>query len=120
MTAKTRRTPAKTAAAPAAPRPKLVNAEKAGTELLADKVAAGLITESSARDILTIGFPFVVRTIANWRREGMSADTITEEFTHRAAKAKRLGRNLAEASAEFYLAVWKGMQEDLAVFVKQV
>jgi hypothetical protein len=102
-----------------APRPQLVNARRAGTELLATKVVAGHITEGTAREILTIGFPFVTRTIANWRREGMSADRITEEFDRRASVAKSRGRNLAEASAEFYAAVWTGMQEDLAVFLAQ-
>lgn len=102
-----------------AARPQLAHAQQAGLELLADKVAAGLITESSARDVFAFGFPFVTQQIANWRREGMSEDAITEEFARRSADAKRRGRNLAQAAAEFYAAVWTGMRQDLAVWMQQ-
>lgn len=100
-----------------ATRPLLVNAERAGLELLADKVAAGLISESAARDVFAFGFPFITRQIADWRRERVSAEFITEEFDRRAATAKARGRTLSQAAAEFYAAVWKGMQKDLAAFL---
>jgi len=95
-------------------RPQLVNAQRAGLELLADKVVEGLITEDDAQELYTVGFRFITRTIANWRREGMSAEHITQSFEDRAATAKARGRTLSQASAEFYAAVWKGMQQDLA------
>lgn len=96
------------------PRPLLACAERAGREFLERKTAEHVITRSTAYVLHTIGFPFIVRTIAAMRQSGMTEQDITDWLATEAAAAATTGQPLAQIGAEFYAAVWNGMLDDQA------
>lgn len=101
------------------PRPTMIHAHRAAEELLAQKVADGSLTESAALDMASVGFTVTTRILADLRRrDGLSERAITDAFQARLDKAEAAHDVRNAISAEFALAVWSGMQRDLAEWMK--
>lgn len=101
------------------PRPALVHAHRAAEELLARKVADGSMTESTALDMASVGFTLTTRILADLRRsQGLSARAITDALRARLDRAEAAHDVRSAISDEFALAVWDGMQRDLAEWMK--
>lgn len=102
----------------------LTSAKEAARTLLNRKVREGVMSRSEANKFLAVSVPYATKMLGEWRREGRSAEWITDTFQAKRADAERAGllannRVLERAakgrlmSAELFLAVWAGMQEDL-------
>lgn len=102
------------------PRPALAHAHRAAEEMLARKVADDSLTQSAALDMATTGFTVTTRVLADLRRsQGLSERAITESFQARLDKAEAAGDTRSAVAAEFALAVWDGMQRDLAEWMAE-
>lgn len=109
-------------------KPKMDHSERAARDLLNLKVREGLIDRPNANQILKVGLPFVRMMLARWRREGTSPQWLTDKFQSKLTEAKEqyaaAGNDFAKhrallgiVGAEMYLAVWAGLQADLAQFI---
>lgn len=88
-------------------------ARRAADELLARKVADGSMNQATA-GAMAVAFNVTTSTLADLRRSGMSEAAITDAYLDRLAQARRLGDVRSVIAAEFTLAVWGGLQDDLA------
>ena len=95
----------------------LAHARAAADELLARKVYEGM-TPEVAMNMATAGFTVTTRTLADLRRDGLSEDQITDAFRAKLVQARDAGDVKGETAAEFALAVWSGMQADLAAYLR--
>jgi hypothetical protein len=100
------------------PRPLLANAHEAAEDYLMRKVAAGDVASDVAKDMVTTGFTVATRILSELRtRDGLSEDAITSAFQRRLDRARAVGDHQRVIAAEFTLAVWDGMQRDLAAYL---
>jgi hypothetical protein len=100
------------------PRPLLAHAHEEADAYLMRKVLSGDIEPEVAKGLRTDGFLVATRTLSDLRnRDGLSAQAITDAFQRRLdrAHANHDGRSIV--AAEFALAVWDGMQRDLAEYL---
>lgn len=108
-------------------KPKMDASERAARDLLNRKVREGITDRRNANQVLKMGLPFVRTMLATWRRQGVSPQWLTDKFQAKLTEAKTrqsaaTGRHavqsatLAVMTAEMYLAIWAGMQEDLGRF----
>lgn len=96
-------------------RPALTHAREAGAEYLARRVADKSVTPAAAEGMLSIGFTVTARTLSDLRvKNGMSEQDITDAFRARLESAEADGDPQRAIAAEFALAIWDGMQRDLA------
>jgi hypothetical protein len=111
-------------------KPKLEASERAARDLLNRKVREGIVDRRNANEILKTGLPFVQHMLAQWRREGTDPQWITDWFQRKhadseqqyAAATNPLAQRMAltrVVCAEMYLAVWAGMQADMAAYVNE-
>lgn len=100
------------------PRPMLTNAHEAAEELLIRKVEAGDMTPDVAKDMATTGFTAATRVLSELRTRGMSEQCITESFQRQLDRARVADDVQRVIAAEFSLAVWDGMQRDLAAYLR--
>lgn len=100
------------------PRPMLANAHEAAEEYLMSKVVAGDMAPGVAKAMATDGFTAVTRALSELRKEGVSEQCITESFQRQLDRARADGDTQRVISAEFTLAVWDGMQRDLAAYLR--
>jgi hypothetical protein len=115
-----------------APKPLLDAATEAARAYLDRKVLTGITTRSDADKLLTFSVPFVSRMVADLRRGGSSPEWITAAFESKRAEAEQAYRHAHLGSAaeraargrmltaELYLAIWAGMQEDLHRFTESL
>lgn len=103
---------------PTEARPMLAHAREAAEELLMRKVAEGAIAPDTALDMGTTGFNVTTRVLADLRRQGVSEQCIVESFQRKPEKALEAGDGKRVTAAEFTLAVWDGMQRDLAEYLR--
>lgn len=101
-----------------APRPSLAHAREAADGLLLRKVTDGEMTVDAAAGMAATGFTVATRVLADLRRQGVSAERITDSFRRKVEQAKAAGDNRAVLAGEFTLAVWDGMQADLAAYLR--
>lgn len=71
-----------------------------------------------AKALATEGFTAATRTLSELRKQGVSEDVITESFQRQLDRARADGDTQRVISAEFTLAVWDGMQRDLAAYLR--
>lgn len=103
------------------PRPLLAKACEAADDYLMGKVADGSLSPAVAEGLATAGFTVATRILADLRaRDGLSETAITESFQRRLDEARATGDVQRAVSAEYTLAIWAGMQEDLADFLSSV
>lgn len=96
----------------------LAHARKAAEEMLESRVADGSLSPLAAQGMLSASFALATQTIADLRvKEGMSEQAITDAFQARLDKAEDDGDPRRALVAEFTLAVWGGMQADLAAWL---
>lgn len=100
------------------PRPMLTNAHEAAEELLIRKVAAGDMTPDVAKTMATTGFTSATRILSELRTQGMSEQRITDAFQRQLDAARAAGDVQRIVAAEFSLAIWDGMQRDLAAYLR--
>lgn len=100
------------------PKPTLTKAFWAANRLVMGKIMDGAMSKQDADELMSGGFTLAVRTLADLRtREGLSEQDITDGFERQIAKAKETGDGVALLTAEFTLAVWGGMRDDLADYL---
>ncbi|WP_086559931.1 hypothetical protein [Streptomyces africanus] len=99
------------------PRPMLANAHEAAEEYLMRKVAAGDMEPDVAKALATTGFTAATRILSELRKQGVGEQSITESFQRQLDRARADGDVQRVIAAEFTLAVWDGMQRDLAEYL---
>lgn len=99
------------------PRPLLANAHEAAEEYLTRKVVAGDMALEVADGLATAGFLAATRTLSALRKDGVGADKITAAFERQRARGYADQDTHRIVAAEFTLAVWDGMQRDLAEYL---
>jgi hypothetical protein len=96
----------------------LANAREAADEYLARKVADGTMAPDVAADLATIGFTVATRTLSYMRtRDGLSEQAITDGFQRQLDTARAAGDVQRVIAAGYTLAIWGGMQRDLAAWL---
>lgn len=99
-------------------KPTLTKAFWAANRLVMRRLWDGSLNERDADELMSGGFTLAVRTLADLRtREGLAEQDITDGFERQVAKAKETGDGVALLTAEFTLAVWGGMRDDLADYL---
>lgn len=102
-------------------RPLLAEARKAGDDFLAGMLADGRLSVEAASGLATTGFTVTTRILADLRaRDGLSEQAIVDAFERRLDQARRAGDTQRVISAGYTLAVWDGMQRDLAAYLRDV
>lgn len=96
------------------PQPELTHARQAADELLLRMVADGSMSPGAAQGMATTGFAAVTRFLAGLHRRRLSAEWITKMLRDQLSEAQADGDRRRINSDEFALAVWGGMQRDLA------
>lgn len=110
--------------------PKLDHSERAARDFLNRKVREGLIDRRTANDVMRAGLPLVRTMLAQWRREGVSGQWLTEKFQSKQTEARQrydaatsdIGRRMATlgvVTAEMYSVVWAGLQADLGQYLAE-
>jgi hypothetical protein len=100
------------------PRPLLAHAHEAADAYLMRKVMDGAMEPDVAKGMATDGFLVATRTLSDLRnRDGLSAQAITDAFQRRLDRAQTARDDRSVIAAEFALAVWGGMQRDLAEYL---
>ncbi|WP_030248303.1 hypothetical protein [Streptomyces sp. NRRL S-455] len=101
------------------PRPLLAHAHEEADAYLMRKAMEGSMTPGVAKDMATTGFTAVTRTLSYLRtRDGLSEQAIVDSFQRQLGKAREAGDEQRVIAAEFTLAVWDGMQRDLAEYLR--
>lgn len=114
----------------AAVKPKMDASERAARDLLNRKIREGVIDRRNANQVVKMGLPFVRAMLATWRKQGTSPQWLTDKFQAKLTEAKTRqaaatgkyavqSAALAVITAEMYLAIWAGMQEDLGRFTAE-
>lgn len=100
-------------------RPLLAEARRAGDAFLADMLANDRLSAEAAAGLATAGFTVTTRVLADMRvKDGLGAQAITDAWVRRLDKARRAGDARSVISAGYALAVWDGMQRDLAAYMR--
>ncbi|MFD8226892.1 hypothetical protein ACFV16_22275 [Streptomyces massasporeus] len=103
------------------PRPLLAHAHEAADEYLMRKVMDGSMEPGVAKGMATNGFLVTTRILSELRtRDGLSEQAITDAFQSRLDRARTHWDVRSVIAAEFALAVWDGMQRDLAEYLRSV
>lgn len=92
----------------------LSHARAAAHEFLARKVYEGVMNPATSDAMAARGFASTTSTLADLRKSGMSEADITTAYLDRLAEARRTNDARGVIAAEYTLAVWSGMQDDLA------
>jgi hypothetical protein len=111
-------------------KPTMDASQRAARDLLNRKVREGIIDRRNANQVIKTGLPFVRTMLATWRRQGTSPQWLTDKFQAKLTEAKAQqeaatgkyavqSAALAVITAEMYLAIWAGMQEDLGQFTAE-
>lgn len=95
----------------------LTRARAAAGAALERMVADGVMTAGTADAMATGGFTVATRVLSELYASGLRAECITEAFERGLNRARTAGNQRDVNSYEFTLAVWGGMQEDLAAYL---
>lgn len=102
-------------------RPLLAEARRAGDAFLADMLADGHLSTEAAAGLATVGFTATTRVLADLRvKDGLGEQAITDAWERRLDKARRAGDARSVIAAGYTLAVWDGMQRDLAAYLREI
>lgn len=99
-------------------RPMLTNAHEEADAYLMRKVAAGDMEPDVAKALATTGFIAATRILSELRKQGVGEQSIAESFQRQLDRARRDDDVQRVIAAEFTLAVWDGMQRDLAAYLR--
>lgn len=99
------------------PRPLLAKAREAAEELLMRKVAEGSMAPDIAKHMATTGFTVATRILSGLCRDGVSGQRIVKSFQAKLDQARSAGDTRRVIAAEYTLAIWDGMQRDLAAYL---
>lgn len=81
-------------------------------------VSEGAMTAGTAGAMAGAGFLSAVRTLSELYAAGVDKDCITTAFENDLRRAREAGDQQLINAGEFTLAVWGGMQEDLAAHLR--
>lgn len=98
-------------------RPLLAKARQAADNYLMQQVARGRMTPTVAGNLATLGFTTATSVLSTLRRDGLGEEQISAAYGRQLAKAQAAGDERAVIAAEYALAIWGGMLEDLAVYM---
>lgn len=101
-------------------RPVLTRARAAADAALERMVAGGVMTADTALAMAADGFAAAVRVLGELHSDGVHAECITAAFGLELLRGQATGNQQLINSSEFTLAVWGGMQEDLAAHLVSV
>lgn len=94
--------------------PVLARARAAADEFLARKLADGSMSPATAKAMAGRGFTSTARTLTALRRSGVSELAVTTAYMDQIAESRQKNDIRGVTAAEFTLAVWGGLQDDLA------
>ncbi|MFH8805287.1 hypothetical protein ACH4F6_38060 [Streptomyces sp. NPDC017936] len=101
-------------------RPLLAEAREAADTYLAGMLKDGRLTEEAAAGLATMGFTVTTRVLADMRtRDGLNPQAITGAWKRRLDQARREHDARGTVAAGYALAIWDGMQRDLAAFLRE-
>jgi hypothetical protein len=95
-------------------RPVLPHARQAADDLLSRLVTDGVMTPRTAAAMRTDGFRVATKNLSELRKSGLHPACVTALYEGQLAAGRAAGNQRCVNSAEFTLAVWDGMQRDLA------
>jgi hypothetical protein len=99
------------------PRPMLANAHEAADTYLMRQTLDNGMAPDVAKAMATDGFTVATRTLSELRKQGVGEQSITDAFRRQLDRARETGDVQRVIAAEFTLAVWGGMQRDLAAYL---
>lgn len=98
-------------------RPLLAKARQASDNYLMRAIAQGRMTSEAAAGLASLGFTTATSVLSTLRRDGLGVEQITAAYGRQLAKAHDADDERAVIAAEYALAIWGGMLEDLAVYM---
>lgn len=98
-------------------RPLLAKARQAADDYLMRAVAQGRMTSEAAAGLAGLGFTTATSVLSTLRRDGLGVEQITAAYGRQLTKAQAAGDERAVIAAEYALAIWSGMLEDLAAYM---
>ncbi len=96
----------------------LTRARAAADEALLRMVTDGVMTADAAHAMAGAGFCSATRILSELRASGIAPDRITSAFEAELRRARSDGDQRLINSSEFTLAVWHGLREDFAAWLK--
>lgn len=101
------------------PRRVLTRARATADAALDRMVTDGVMPVDTAYAMAGTGFTAVTRVLSELYVSGLSAECITQAFEKNLQRARTDGDQWHINSSEFILAVWDGMQDDLAAYLEK-